>query len=414
LRPQLHFGLDHLSTPTTINFTSQDVVQYAVKRAVLTILAENFVPWKLHPRNEIAQFEPPPHASKTYIKTVAITQTGTDNPSSFKPLAGQVDESYNLTVGTDGSASIKAVSHHGILRALETFTQLFYTHSQGVGIYSNLAPISIVDKPTFRHRGLNLDVSRNWYPKADILRTIDAIAWNKFNRLHVHMTDSQSWPLDIPALPLLSQNGAYQTGLSYSPADLQEIQTYAVYRGIEVIIEFDMPGHTTAIGLAYPELITAFDAQPWSTYCAEPPCGSLKLNSSAVTNFLNTLYGDILPRVSPYSAYFHTGGDEVNVNAYSLDDTVNSNSPAVLQPLMQKFVDRNHDQVRKAGLAPIVWEEMLLTWNLTLGDDVVVQTWISDGSVAQVTSMGHKALFGNYNFWVSLPGPCHGPISYQC
>jgi hexosaminidase len=246
-----------------------------------------------------------------------------------------------------------------------------------------------------------LDVSRNWYAKADILRTIDAIAWNKFNRLHIHMTDSQSWPLDIPALPLLSQNGAYQTGLSYSPADLQEIQTYAVYRGIEVIIEFDMPGHTTAIGLAYPDLITAFDAQPWSTYCAEPPCGSLKLNSSAVSSFLNTLYGDILPRVSPYSAYFHTGGDEVNVNAYTLDDTVNSNSTAVLQPLMQKFVDRNHDQVRKAGLAPVVWEEMLLTWNLTLGDDVVVQTWISDASVAQVTSMGHKALFGNYNFWVS-------------
>ena len=78
-----------------------------------------------------------------------------------------------------------------------------------------------------------------------------------------------------------------------------------------------------------------------------------------------------------------------------------SNDTAVLQPLMQKFVDRNHAQVRAAGLAPVVWEEMLLQWNLTLGEDVVVQTWISETSLSEVTSLGHKALFGNYNFWVS-------------
>jgi hexosaminidase len=397
---QCQLGQDQSSTPISSKFSVDDVVQFAVKRAVSTIFAEKFVPWKLHPRNDLAQFEPAAQDKKIYIDTLTITQSGTDGPSSFKPLAGQVDESYNLTIGTDGKASIDAISHIGILRALETFTQFFFTHSQG-GIYSNLAPINICDKPTFSHRGLNLDVSRNWYPKADILRTIDALAWNKFNRLHIHMTDSQSWPLDIPALPQLSQKGAYQTGLSYSPADLQEIQIYAVYRGVEVIIEFDMPGHTTAIGLAYPELITAFNAHPWDTYCAEPPCGSLKLNSPAVAAFLDTLFGDVLPRVSPYSAYFHTGGDEVNKNAYLLDDTVKSNLSSVLQPLMQKFVDRNHAQVRKAGLAPIVWEEMLLDWNLTLSDDVVVQTWISEDSLSKVTAAGHKALFGNYNFWVS-------------
>jgi hexosaminidase len=401
MHAQVHFGLDHLSLPASTSFNDQDVVQYAVKRAVLTIFAEKFVPWKLFPRNKLSQYEPAPHDSKTYIKTLVMTQSGTDNASSFKPLASQVDESYNLTVRANGTANINAVSYQGILRALETFTQLFYSQSQTGDVYSNLAPVQIIDKPMFSHRGLNLDVSRNWYPVADILRTIDAIAWNKFNRLHIHMTDSQSWPLDIPALPALSQMGAYQTGLSYTPADLAKIQTYALYRGVETIIEMDMPGHTTAIGLAYPDLITAFDAQPWDVYCAEPPCGSLKLNSPAVSDFLNTLYGDILPRVSPYSSYFHTGGDEVNAQAYTLDDTVNSNDTAVLQPLMQKFVDRNHAQVREAGLAPVVWEEMLLQWNLTLGEDVVVQTWISETSLSEVTSLGHKALFGNYNFWVS-------------
>lgn len=76
------------------------------------------------------------------------------------------------------------------------------------------------------------------------------------------MTDSQSWPIDIPRLPELSEKGAYQRGLSYTPDDIAEIQAFGVDRGVQVIIEFDMPGHTTAIGLAYPELIAAFDAKP--------------------------------------------------------------------------------------------------------------------------------------------------------
>lgn len=104
------------------------------------------------------------------------------------------------------------------------------------------------------------------YPVEDILRTIDALAWNKFNRLHVHMTDSQSWPLDIPSLPELSKLGAYQTGLSYTPSDFEKIQKYGAERGVEVYIEFDMPGHTTSIGHSHPELIAAMDAKPCMLY----------------------------------------------------------------------------------------------------------------------------------------------------
>jgi len=394
----------HIQSPASYlgngGFSSQSIVQAAISRSLETLLHHSLVPWKLLPRNQLSNFEPAANSNKTYIKTLTITQTGADNSSTFKPLAGQVDESYNLTIGMDGTAAIYAVSSTGVLHALQSFIQLFYKHSSGSGIYTNLAPLTITDAPKFPHRGLNMDVARNWYPVKDILRTIDAISWNKFNRLHLHMTDSQSWPMDIPALPELSKKGAYQTGLSYSPLDIQDIQTYAIHRGVEVIIEFDMPGHTTAIGLAYPELIAAFDAKPYYTYCAEPPCGTLKLNSTEVPKFLETLFDDVLPRVSPYSAYFHTGGDEVKNEAYTLDETVGTNETAVLTPLLQKFVDRNHDQVRAAGLTPIVWEEMLLDWNLTLGSDVLVQSWQSDEAVKNITDAGHKVLVGNYNYWV--------------
>lgn len=102
----------------------------------------------------------------------------------------------------------------------------------------------------------------------------------------------------------------YQEGLSYTPQDIETIQTCGIQHGVEVIIEFDMPGHTAAIGYAYPDLIAAFMAHPWDAYCAEPPCGSLQLNNTAVGDFLEKLFDDVLPRVSPYSAYFHTGGGE--------------------------------------------------------------------------------------------------------
>ncbi|KAH8676847.1 putative cytochrome 52A4 [Tricladium varicosporioides] len=346
---------------TETGFSSQAIVKQGIARAKQTLFSQNIVPWKLVPRGGLSSFEPTLYSRKTYIKSLTITQTKADNSSTFKPLAGQVDESYEILIGTDGTASITAVSSVGILHALNSFTQLFYQHSSG-GIYTKLAPVTIKDAPKFQHRGLNMDVARNWYAVEDILRTIDALSWNKFNILHIHMTDSQSWPMEVPTLPELAQKGAYYTGLTYSPSDIKKIQTYAIQRGIEVVIEFDMPGHTTSIGLAYPELITAFDAKPWDYYCAEPPY-------------------------------------EVNKNAYLLDDTVGSNETAILQPLIQKLVDYNHAQLRAAGLTPVVWEEMLLDWNLTLGSDVVVQTWQSDAAVSAVTAKGHKVLAGNYNLW---------------
>lgn len=113
------------------------------------------------------------------------------------------------------------------------------------------------------------------------------------------------------------------------------------------------------------------------------------------------MFDDLFPRIARQSSYFHSGGDEVNVNAYLLDDTVGSNDTAVLQPLMQGFVDHVHGRIRQAGLTPIVWEEMLLTWNLTLGSDVLVNCWRSDESVALTVAKGHKAIVGNHENWVS-------------
>lgn len=406
------FPPDQSSNPTYANSTTNGnqpestlstklIIDAAITRAKDRIFNDKFIPWKFHPRN--SNFEPLSTALEIYISDISIQQNASDPVNAPKASDGELDESYTLVITQDGQVSITSLTIVGILHALETLSQLFYQSSDG-GVYTPSAPIYIADAPMFSHRGLNLDVSRAYYAPSDIMRTIDALAWNKFNRLHIHASDAQSWPLEIPALPELAKDGAYMKGLSYSPDVLAEIQEYGAYRGVQVLIEIDMPGHTSSIGLAYPDLIAAFNVQPdWDTYSAEPPTGQLKLDSSAVYTFLDTLWSDLLPRVSPYTAYFHTGGDEVNANVYLLDEGVKSNNSSVLQPFLQNFIDFNHERIRAAGLTPIVWEEQLFQWNLTLGSDVVVQTWESDDALAQTVALGHKALFGNYNYWVISP-----------
>lgn len=378
------------------NSDSHDIINTAIQRTWATIYAQNFVPWKFNPRN--SNYEPD-HSNGTHITSIKLKQNQPD-PANITRSTIPIDESYTLSVPTSGEVLVTANTSIGLSYGLTTFSQLFFKHSMG-GTYTKLAPVEISDAPKFQHRGLNMDTARNYFSTDDIKRTLDAMAFTKMNFLHWHITDAQSWPLVLPSLPEVSQKGAYAPDLVYSPGDLEDVMAYGNTLGIETAIEIDMPGHTSSIWFSHPDLITAFNTQPYDTNCAEPPCGSLKLNSSGVYDFLGKVFDDLFPRISPYSAYFHSGGDEVNVNAYLLDDTVKSNDTAVLQPLMQKFIDFVHGRIRAAGLTPIVWEEMVLDWNITMGKDILVNSWLSDESVAQIANLGHKVIVGNYNQWVS-------------
>ncbi|KAK3337200.1 glycoside hydrolase family 20 protein [Cercophora scortea] len=382
-----------------LSLDSTQIVFGGISRAFASIFDSNFVPWMLKKRGGLSDFEPNLLKGQKWVKKLEIVQTGKDTSSTFKPLAGQVDESYNLTLSADGFAKLTAVSSTGVLRGLETFVQLFYRHSGGPFWYTPFAPVAIQDAPKFPHRGILLDVARSWFPVKDILRTIDAMGWNKMNILHVHVTDSQSWPIEITSMPEVAKKGAYRPDLTYTSKDIELIQKYAVHRGVEVYFEIDMPGHIGAVALSHPELIVAYNEAPYYWWCAEPPCGAFKLNDTRVDDFLGKVFDDLLPRIAPYSAYFHTGGDELNANDSMLDPGIRANSTEVLQPLLQKFIDTQHARVRKAGLTPITWEEIPTDWNVTIGKDVVVQSWLGGDSVKTLTGNGHKVIDSNYNFW---------------
>ncbi|CEJ81202.1 hypothetical protein VHEMI01345 [[Torrubiella] hemipterigena] len=390
-------ALNYAGATDESDVTQDGIIAGGVHRAIDAILNKGLVPWKLVPRGGLASFQPST-SDRTFIKTLAITVTG-GAPSNNALNATTAEEAYKLTIGTDGAATINAATSSGVLRALQSFVQLFYKHEDGVsGSYTKLAPISIADEPRLIYRGVNLDVARSWYEVDDILRTIEGLAQNKLNSMHLHMTDSQSWPLEIPALPELAQKGAYAAGLTYKPSDIERIQQFALRRGIRVNVEIDMPGHTTAISLAYPELVAAANAKPWSNYCAEPPCGTLQLNNPKVDSFIDTLFGDLMPRLAKYSTMFHTGGDEVNANSYTLDPTTKSSDTATIAKGIQRLVDRAHAQIRKAGMIPMVWEEMVFDWNINLGKDVIVGTW-HDGFTAKAVQKGYRTIGSSSDYW---------------
>ena len=358
-----------------------------------------FVPWKFFPRGTGSPIPQPVTNVTTLIRRCIqhITIEETINILPRNSTTG-VDESYSLSISANGSIWISVASTNEAIYALNTLSQLFYATPDG-SIYTPYVPVYIHDSPVYEHRGLNIDISRNYISPHDVMRTINAMSFNKFNRLHLHATDSQSWPLEIPALADLAAKGAYRNSSIWCVADLKQVQNHGISRGIQVFLEIDSPGHTASIAYAYPDLIAAFNKQPWVFYGNEPPTGQLKLNDSAVNSFMNTLYGDLLPRVAPYSNYFHTGGDELNANVYSLDPSVGSNASKIIQPYFQSFIDHIHSLVRAQGLTPIVWEETLLIWNISLPtNSTIVQSW-KTSSVAEIVALGYKVIFGDYAHW---------------
>ncbi|KAG8961610.1 N-acetyl-glucosamine-6-phosphate deacetylase [Tulasnella sp. 419] len=277
----------------------------------------------------------------------------------------------------------------GLFRGLTTFSQLFYT--AGPTVYTYNAPIAIKDKAAFPHRGLLLDTARNYYPKADVLRTIDAMSWTKLNVLHWHIVDSQSFPLEVARYPELAKTGAYDPSSIYKISDIKEIVKYAGERGVDILLEIDTPGHTAVVSKSHPEFIACNEKVPWTKYANEPPAGQLRLASKDVITFTSQLFASVLENLP--GKYFSTGGDEINANCYTEDPETQAQLKANGQTLDQAldvFTKETHAVVTKAGKSPVVWEEMVLNHNVTLSPDTVVMVWVSSGNAAAVAKKGFK------------------------
>ncbi|MBB3524365.1 beta-N-acetylhexosaminidase [Rhizobium sp. BK456] len=189
---------------------------------------------------------------------------------------------------------------------------------------------TIADQPRYDWRGCHLDVSRQFYPVADILRLIDILAWNKLNIFHWHLTDDEAWRLEIKAYPALTEigarrgpdevlvgqlgDGAETRAGHYTQDDIRRIVAHAVSLGVEVVPEIDIPGHNTATLFSLPELVDGQEAP--DSYHAVQGYANNALNPAVefTYEFLGKVFDEVVTLFP--SEYIHIGGDEVAEGAW--------------------------------------------------------------------------------------------------
>jgi hexosaminidase len=304
------------------------------------------------------------------------------------PTLGE-DESYQLDIAASG-ARLGARTISGVLRGLETFTQLV-----GPGPDGFQAPaVHIDDQPRFPWRGLMLDVSRHWMPLAVVERNLDAMAAVKLNVFHWHLSDDQGFRVESKRYPKLQQLGS--DGNFYTQSEVRQAVAYARDRGIRVIPEFDMPGHTTAWFGGYPELASAH-----GPYTIERKWGVFRPTIDPTREetyvFLDGLIAE-MAALFP-DPYFHIGGDEVeetqwknspSIQAFARAHRLNDNRD--IQTYFNRRVER---LLKKHGKTMIGWDEVL---NPELPPDTVIQSWRGAASLVEAASKGYRSLlsFGYY------------------
>jgi hexosaminidase len=170
-----------------------------------------------------------------------------EGPSQSHLTLDVSDEQYSLFVETLPSSSItnatiRAKTFFGARHGLETLSQLIdYEEAENSLMIVNSA--DIVDQPSFTYRGLLLDTSRNYISVDSIKRTLDAMAANKLNTFHWHITDSHSFPMVLKSLPKMAYYGSYSDRDLYQPEDIRNLVEYGRVRGVRVLPEFDAPAH---------------------------------------------------------------------------------------------------------------------------------------------------------------------------
>lgn len=293
------------------------------------------------------------------------------------------DESYSLTV-SPSSVHLEAATSTGAMRGLETLLQLVQVQKGSFVIPA----VEIKDAPRFRWRGLMIDCSRHFEPIDVLKRNIDAMAAVKLNVFHWHLMDDQGVRIESKRFPKLTELGS--DGKFYTQEQARELVAYARARGIRVVPEFEMPGHSTAWLVAYPELNSG--TQPSgirrqfgvSGYALDPTRETTYTFISEFLQEMTTVFPD---------QYVHIGGDETPapdwkknprilafMRAHQLKDN------AALQAYFNRRV---LDILTHLNRRMVGWDEI---FNPALPKSVVIQSWRGVASLAKSAEQGYEGV----------------------
>lgn len=305
------------------------------------------------------------------------------------------DESYSLEVTASG-ARLQAATVVGAMRGLETLEQLVQSDQTGYFVPA----VSIRDTPRFHWRGLMIDCGRHFMPLEVIKRSLDGMAAVKLNVFHWHLSEDQGFRMESRTFPKLTGLGS--DGLFYTQEQAREIVAYARDRGIRVVPEFDIPGHSSAWFVGYPDLASA----P-GPFHIEREFGVfdpvMDPTRESTYKFLDTFIGEMAAIFPDY--FMHIGGDENNGVEWKANPRIqtfmrehNLQDTAALQ---NYFNQRLLKILEKHGKHMIGWDEILTP---DLPKDIVVQSWRGFDSLASGAKNGYQSIL-SAGYYLNLMSP---------
>ena len=325
-------------------------------------------------------------------KATLVIQT--DHASKEIQQVGE-DESYILDVST-ASARLRASTPLGTLHGLQTLLQLVDVSPGGFAA----SAVTIEDRPRFQWRGLMIDSARHFIPLEVIRRNIDGMEVVKMNVFHWHLSENQGFRVESKKFPKLHEFGS--DALYYTQDEIRDLIAYARDRGIRVVPEFDMPGHSTAWFVGHPELASGKGPyeieRRWGIF--EP---AMDPTNERVYKFLDELIGE-MAKVFP-DHYFHIGGDEVNGREWDANPKIQAfmkvHGLKNNEALQAYFSGRVQKLVTKHGKAVVGWDEVLVAG---VPRDVVIQSWRGQASLARAAKQGYRGILSN-GYYLDLGWP---------
>src|SRR5467141_4317793 len=296
------------------------------------------------------------------------------------------DESYILDVST-ASARLRATTPLGTMHGLQTFLQLVEVSPNGFA-----APVvTIQDQPRFPWRGLMIDSARHFIPLDVIRRNLDGMEAVKMNVFHWHLSENQGFRVESKKFPKLHELGS--DTLYYTQEEIRDLIAYARDRGIRVVPEFDMPGHSTAWFVGHPELASGKGPyeieRKWGIF--DP---AMDPTNEKVYKFLDELIGEMAKVFTDH--YFHIGGDEVNGKEWEANPKIQAFMKARgiknNEALQAYFSGRVQKLVTKHGKTVVGWDEVLVAG---VPKDIVIQSWRGQASLAQAAKQGYRGILSN-------------------
>jgi len=323
------------------------------------------------------------------------------------------DEGYELRV-THNRVDLKAYKSTGLFYGVQTLLQLLPPEIFGEShdIEWIIPCVYIFDKPQYSWRGMHLDVSRHFFPVDFIKRYIDLIAMHKMNVFHWHLTDDNGWRIEIKKYPLLTDISAWRVdredqpwrevtppkdgekatyGGFYTQDEIKEIVEYAKKRHVEVIPEIEMPGHTSEVFAAYPELSCRGEklyVQPGSYW---PNVDIFCAGNDSVFVFLEDVLSEVIDLFP--SKFIHVGGDEATKTRWEecpkCQNRIKNEGLADEEELQSYFIKRIESFLNEKGKKLIGWDEIL---EGGLAPEATVMSWRGFEGGIEAAEQGHDVI----------------------